>query len=138
MSSFSIDDVRGSFTTDVSSFLERIHGRAQAALAMPVLGPETLAEEPRACFTAVADLGHAIYGTTSLVGVESLRESARALEELAHAGKLALERLQRAPGPAGWNGGWASIAAAASPASVSSTPSAASAWKNSKPAPTKA
>src|SRR5687767_14578485 len=96
MSSFSIDEVRTSFTADVSTFLERIERRARALLEAQALHPAALDEERRCTSTTVGDVGHAIFGTTSHGGAGSLRESARALEELARAGDDALDRFERA------------------------------------------
>jgi chemosensory pili system protein ChpA (sensor histidine kinase/response regulator) len=95
MAGFSIDDVRETFNTDVSSLLTRIEEGAQL-----LLGPTGLVEpslrlpDGRPIFEALADVGHAIGGTTSLVGVESLTESARALEELARGGQEMLVQIE--------------------------------------------
>src|SRR6266545_8218787 len=96
MSSFSIDDVRESFKADVSLYLTRIQRGAQAALAAPALRPEALAAELRPAFVPLADLSHAIFGTSGLVGAESLHESAQALEELARAGEEAVAQMEEA------------------------------------------
>ncbi|HYU14993.1 MAG TPA: Hpt domain-containing protein, partial [Candidatus Acidoferrum sp.] len=47
-------------------------------------------------FAPLADLSHAISGTSGLVGAESLHESAGALEELARAGEEAVARMEEA------------------------------------------
>src|SRR6185436_1929865 len=49
----------------------------------------------RPIFEAIADFGHALGGTTSLVGADSLTESAHALEELARGGQEAIQDLER-------------------------------------------
>ena len=46
-------------------------------------------------FETVGELGHALAGTTSLVGAESLADSARLLEETARAGQEALRQMER-------------------------------------------
>src|SRR5262245_15898612 len=96
MSSFTIDDVRESFTADVSLFLTRIQRAAQGALEAPALKSELLAGEGRPAFQSLADLAHAIYGTSALVGAGSLRDSARVLEELAAAGVDAVRQIEEA------------------------------------------
>ena len=95
MASFSIDDVRESFTADVSLFLTGIQRAAQGALGAPALKPELMAGDGRPAFQTLADLAHAIYGTSALVGAGSLRDSARVLEELASAGAEACVRSRR-------------------------------------------
>ena len=94
MSSFSIDDVRDSFKADVGLFLTRIEGGAQATLASPALQPAVVGSELGPAFATLADLGHAIFGTSALVGAESLHESARAIEELARAGSDAVAEME--------------------------------------------
>jgi chemosensory pili system protein ChpA (sensor histidine kinase/response regulator) len=94
MPTFSIDDVRETFTADVSSFLVRIEQSARLLLGTPALarGPQEAAEpqqEGRTVFEAIGEFGHAIVGTTSLVGADSLTDSARALEGLALRGHQA-------------------------------------------------
>jgi len=93
MSSFSIDDVRDSFTADVSQFLTRIQREAQAALGARALEPSG---SDRPGFAMLGDLGHAIYGTSGLVGASSLHESARALEDLARLGEAEVAKIEEA------------------------------------------
>jgi len=96
MSAFSIDDVRETFTTDVSNFLGQIEDGAQQLLSEPALAlPPVGLPDGRPIFEAIADFGHALGGTTSLVGADSLTESAHALEELARGGQQALAELVR-------------------------------------------
>jgi chemotaxis protein histidine kinase CheA len=96
MSSFSIDDVRETFTTDVSSFLGNIEEDMQLLLVAPALGDtSTQLPDGRPIFEAVADLGHAISGTAALVDARSLSDSAGTLEDLARAGQEAVRELER-------------------------------------------
>ena len=96
MPCFSIDDVRDSFTADVSAFIGRIEQTAQAALATEALQPAALWKQGRPGFEAMADVGHAIVGTTSLVGAYALNGSAHMIEELASAGESALAEMEQA------------------------------------------
>jgi len=100
MPTFSIDDVRETFTHDVSSFLEKIEDGARLVLQSPVLaGPADDPSEPqvggRPLFEAISEFGHAVVGTTSLVGADSLTDSARVLEDLALRGHEAFVELDR-------------------------------------------
>src|SRR5262245_42398815 len=94
MEGFSIDDVRDTIGTDITRFLDRIEMTA-SELAEP--RPPFLAA---VSFEAAGDAGHAIYGTSSLVGAESLASSAKLVERLAEHGQhelsLALKHLDRA------------------------------------------
>ena len=62
------------------------------ALAKDGVEPQV---EGRFLFESISELGHAIVGTTSLVGADSLTDSARALEDLALRGHEALLELDR-------------------------------------------
>ena len=103
MPTFSIDDVRETFTVDVSSFLGKIDEGARRLLGSPVLAAlpaePDLSSEPlvdgRPTFELISEFGHAIVGTTSLVGADSLTDSARVLEELALRGHEAFVDLDR-------------------------------------------
>lgn len=94
MASFSIDDVRETLTTDLTRFLARIDATAEE------LVEATRPPRPDATFRVLEDAGHAIYGTTALVGATSLSGSARLLETLAQRGEeeftKALEHAARA------------------------------------------
>jgi chemosensory pili system protein ChpA (sensor histidine kinase/response regulator) len=98
MPTFSIDDVRETFTNDVSSFIGRIEEGARVLLEAPVfsLGKEAEPQvEGRPLFESISEMGHAIVGTTALVGADSLTDSARALEDLALRGHEAFVELDR-------------------------------------------
>jgi chemosensory pili system protein ChpA (sensor histidine kinase/response regulator) len=103
MPTFSIDDVRETFTADVSSFIGRIEDGARLLLEAPPLstwtGGDDQTSEPRPdgrpLFEIISELGHAIVGTTSLVGADSLTDSARTLEVLALDGHQAFVDLDR-------------------------------------------
>lgn len=87
MSGFSIDDVRETFTTDITNFLGRIEEAARALLASPSLDQTSLKDINGApLFEKVGDFAHAVSGTSSLVQANSLAESARMLEHLAGKG----------------------------------------------------
>jgi chemosensory pili system protein ChpA (sensor histidine kinase/response regulator) len=83
MASFSIDDVRDTLQGDITQLLSRIEESARVLARLPEL--PTSEEGPS--FHAVGDQGHAIYGTSALVGAESLATSARCLEKLAGLGQ---------------------------------------------------
>jgi chemosensory pili system protein ChpA (sensor histidine kinase/response regulator) len=96
MGTFSIDDVRETFTSDVTSLLAKIEEGAQFLLGSTgLVEPGGCLADGRPGFDVLADVGHAIAGTTSLVGVDSLTDSARALEELARSGQQAVFQLQQ-------------------------------------------
>jgi chemosensory pili system protein ChpA (sensor histidine kinase/response regulator) len=91
MSGFSIDDVRDTLNRDVGSLLgevERAAGEIASACADGAAG----GLEER--FVQIEHGGHAIYGSTSLVGAGSLSSSARLLEELSQRGAEALRLSQ--------------------------------------------
>jgi chemosensory pili system protein ChpA (sensor histidine kinase/response regulator) len=96
MPCFSLDDVRDSFTADVSAFIGRIERAAEEALTIETLKPAALWGQGRPAFGAMSNVGHAIVGTTSLVGTESLHGTARVLEELADVGEAALAEMEQA------------------------------------------
>ncbi len=87
MSGFSIDDVRETFTADITNFLGRIEEASRALLASPALEQTSLKDiSGTPLFEKVGDFAHAISGTSSLVQAGSLAESARMLEHLAGKG----------------------------------------------------
>lgn len=100
MPTFSIDDVRETFTNDVTSFLGKIEDGARLLLESPALSgrpedPSELHVDGRPLFEAISEFGHAVVGTTSLVGADSLTDSARVLEDLALRGHEAFVELDR-------------------------------------------
>ncbi|HVR61311.1 MAG TPA: Hpt domain-containing protein [Polyangia bacterium] len=100
MPGFSIDDVRDTFTADVSSLLGQVEETAQLLGSCGIFAADTGApSEPRRgdqpAFAVIGDLGHAIGGTASLVGADSLADSAHALEVLAQRGQEAFADLDR-------------------------------------------
>ncbi len=88
MASFSIDDVRETMTADVTAFLTRIE---EASIRLSDATTPHPSGQPAPSFRAIEDAGHAIYGTSSLVGADSLAVSAKLIEELAVCGQEALE-----------------------------------------------
>lgn len=88
MSGFSIDDVRPTLAKDFALLLDRIEENARD---ITVEVPPSFREgDTWAPFAVMGEAGHAIYGTSALVGAESLSSSARLLEELAEQGARAL------------------------------------------------
>jgi chemosensory pili system protein ChpA (sensor histidine kinase/response regulator) len=83
--SFSLDQVRETFTADITRLLGRIEEAAAAALSSHEAAV-------RPAFVTLGESGHAIAGTTALVGVSSLNASARLLEETARAGEESLRQ----------------------------------------------
>ena len=88
MASFSIDDVRETMTADVRAFLTKIE---QASTLLSDAYPPPLPGQSAPSFRAIEEAGHAIYGTSSLVGADSLATSAKLVEELAIRGQEMLE-----------------------------------------------
>jgi chemosensory pili system protein ChpA (sensor histidine kinase/response regulator) len=91
---FSIDDVRETFTADASGLIARLQLAAETLLASPKLGDQKIEYTGRCPFDASADLAHALTGTTSLVGAQSLVDSARLLEQTARAGQESLRQME--------------------------------------------
>lgn len=79
MVSFSIDDVRTTIRADVRRFVGVIDEDARRVIH--AVEPASVA--PQESLGRVSDAGHAIYGTSGLVGVESLSSSAATIERLA-------------------------------------------------------
>jgi chemosensory pili system protein ChpA (sensor histidine kinase/response regulator) len=91
---FSIDEVRETFTADVSRLIGRIHSVAESLIAVaPALAEATSASEGRPAFTVLGECGHALAGTTALVSATSLSDSARFLEGAAHEGEESLRQM---------------------------------------------
>lgn len=92
MAGFSLDDVRDTFSADISRLLENIELAARTmAGAQAKFGPMPLVDAlGRPWFQAIDDDGHAIEGTSSLVSVHTLTHGALLLKELATEGRLAL------------------------------------------------
>jgi chemosensory pili system protein ChpA (sensor histidine kinase/response regulator) len=88
--SFSIDDVRETFTADATSIIARLRAAAESLLAAPGLAVPEADETGRPPFVALGELGHSLAGTTALVGAESLATSAHLLEDAARAGQESL------------------------------------------------
>jgi chemosensory pili system protein ChpA (sensor histidine kinase/response regulator) len=93
---FSIDDVRDTISTDMTRFIDRIE-RAAATLEDPHVLRDA-GEAP--AFQVIGDSGHAMYGTSALVGAESLANTASMIQHLAEDGKhelaLAIKHYTRA------------------------------------------
>jgi chemotaxis protein histidine kinase CheA len=95
MASFSIDDVRDSFTADITALLGQIGQSAQGLLALR----EALPAMPRNAngrplFEAMAAAGHTVAGTAGLVGADSLARSGKLIEQVTRQGQIALRRAQ--------------------------------------------
>ncbi|MFO0744405.1 MAG: Hpt domain-containing protein [Myxococcota bacterium] len=90
MAGFSIDDVRESFTKDISSFIAQIDEATKALVATKALDVSELCAGAGKRLDKVADAGHSIAGTSSLVGVGSIANTARLIEELVAKGQSAL------------------------------------------------
>src|SRR6476659_2525304 len=92
--SFSIDDVRETFTADATSIIARLQAAAESLLAAPGLAAPESEAGGRPPFVALGELGHTLVGTTSLVGAESLSTSAHLLEEAARSGQESLRLME--------------------------------------------
>jgi chemosensory pili system protein ChpA (sensor histidine kinase/response regulator) len=91
---FSIDDVRETFTADAGSLIARLQTAAEALLGSPRLHEQRVEYSGRSPFEAMVDLGHALRGTTALVGAQSLTDTARLLEETARMGQESLRQME--------------------------------------------
>ncbi len=91
---FSIDDVRETFTADAGSLIGRLQTAAEALLGSPRLSEQQVEYAGRSPFDALADLAHALLGTTALVGAQSLSDTARLLEETARSGQEAIREME--------------------------------------------
>lgn len=91
MTSFTIDDVRESFTADVTGFLDRIE---QACNMLSELQLAAAHLEGRPLVDVLHHDGHALRGTTGLVGATSLASCAAALEHLAESGQAAMGEIE--------------------------------------------
>lgn len=95
MASFSIDDIRDTFTADIITFLERVDETAKTLRSAAILQPAPTSEEDgRPLFDVLEDVAHAIAGTTSLVGAESMASTAKKIEELAAQGQESMKQLE--------------------------------------------
>src|SRR4051812_43821610 len=90
MAGFSIDDVRGTFSTDIGRQIAHIDNASNGLLGNPLF-VTTLDQGLTELLRVTGDSAHAIIGTSSLVGVESLRSTAELIEQLAVEGKGALD-----------------------------------------------
>src|SRR5688572_17332208 len=78
MDHFSLDDVRDSFSADIRAQIRSLAAGARSLTESPALDwrPET---DGHPQFATIGRACHTIYGTSSLVQVKSLYESARLL-----------------------------------------------------------
>src|SRR4051794_40045218 len=94
--SFSIDDVRETFTADATNIIARLQAAAESLLAAPALAAAAASEAPgRPPFVQLGELGHTLVGTTSLVGADSLATTAHLLEETARSGQEELRLMEQ-------------------------------------------
>lgn len=82
MEGFSIDDVRDTIGTDMIRLITRIEQATSGA----ELG-QTL---EASAFHAIGDAAHSIYGTSALVGAQSIAETAGSIQKLAELGRQEL------------------------------------------------
>ncbi len=95
MASFSIDDVRDSFTADIRVLLGQIEHSAQALLALKQALPAMPRNEHgRPLFETMAAAGHTLAGTAGLVGADSLSRSGKLIEQITRHGQIALLRAE--------------------------------------------
>src|SRR5262245_24563453 len=94
MDKFSIDDVRDSFTADISAQIAKLAaaGRALAESAELAWKPDDVGKPQ---FEAMSRAAHTIYGTCSLVDTKSLYESARLLHIAAALGVERMREIER-------------------------------------------
>lgn len=95
MTSFSIDDVRDTMPREVTEFLARIELSSRRFLDEPGSAQPALAGGPGSLLRTIRRDGHAIYGTSSLVSVNSLAACADLVERLAEHGYAELAEAER-------------------------------------------
>ena len=96
MADFTLDDVRESFTADMTALIGHIQEASRSLLGAQALSlsvPRT--EMGRTLLEDVEAHAHAIYGSSSLISITSMSTTAQALERLAHQGHRALLELER-------------------------------------------
>src|SRR4051812_44871066 len=86
MSSFSIDDVRETFTADMTNLIGNIEKASAELCRSPLLDGDASAVAPP-LFDVLTESSHSIAGTSGLVAATSLYESARHLEALSENGR---------------------------------------------------
>jgi chemosensory pili system protein ChpA (sensor histidine kinase/response regulator) len=96
MADFTLEDVRESFTADMTELIGRIQEDSRSLLGAQVLGVSVpRSERGRTPLEDVEAHAHAIYGSSSLISITSLSTTAQALERLAQRGQRALVELER-------------------------------------------
>jgi chemosensory pili system protein ChpA (sensor histidine kinase/response regulator) len=88
MGSFSIDDVRESFSADMTLLLDQVAEGARAALARPLLAG---GDGEASALERLGDGFHAMFGTSSLVAAAGLTQAAGLLERVAGRARADLE-----------------------------------------------
>ncbi len=95
MAGFSLDEVRETYAADMTSFVGAIDTAAQALLSAQALSLGVpRANNGNSLFEALASYGHAIYGSSSLIGLQSMMSVSHALEDMASRGHEALAQLE--------------------------------------------
>jgi HPt (histidine-containing phosphotransfer) domain-containing protein len=95
MAGFTLEEVRETYSTDMADFVTSINDASGALLSAQALSlgiPR--GENGNSLFEAIANCGHAIYGSSSLIDVQSMMQVARALEDMASRGHEALLQLE--------------------------------------------
>src|SRR3954469_22423561 len=90
MTGFTLSDVRDSFVADMTRCLARIEDSTREVEAA-IAGADPLVQAARQHADLIGVTLHAIAGTTSLVSIESMLASSRALEDLGPAARESLE-----------------------------------------------
>src|SRR5258705_1774013 len=90
MSGFSIDDVRDTFASDMSTLLGKVETLGHQLME----GGPSVSDDALKGLASLGDCFHTAYGTSILVGAKSLAGTADKLEELAASGALALRRIE--------------------------------------------
>lgn len=92
MASFSIDDVRETFTSDMTQFVLQIEGAGSTLLAAQALTSSVpLNAQSVPLFESIGNSSHGIAGSSSLVNARSLVTLSRLLERVSRSGQSALQ-----------------------------------------------
>lgn len=96
MAEFTLDDIRDTYTADMTTFVGSIETAARSLLdsqALSLAIPRS--DTGRTMLEVIATHAHAIFGSSSLIGVKSMSEIAHVLEEAASRGHDALLKFEQ-------------------------------------------
>lgn len=95
MAGFTLDDIRETFTADMTTLIGAIQDTSKTLLGAQALSLRIpKASTGRSLFEALGSQAHAILGSSSLVNIDSMMTTARALEDFSARGHEALAALE--------------------------------------------